>query len=94
MVMMGGNIKLPWNLENFHSLGNYEKEDPKLSLILATVALGIGVNAKALCELFPVDKPTTLQNWKGRAARTTINNNEDRKGVTEGTGNTAQPEHV
>ena len=65
-----------------------------MRLILATVALGIGVNAKALCELFPVDKPTTLQNWKGRAARTTINNNEDRKGVTEGTGNTAQPEHV
>ena len=73
------------------------KQEPKLRLVLATVALGMGVNAPSIVQIIHCRPPTTLEKYLqeiGRAGRLGqpskaimyFNNNDiakNRKGMTE-----------
>ncbi|OWF45327.1 ATP-dependent DNA helicase Q1 [Mizuhopecten yessoensis] len=80
-----------------HIVTELTKENPKFRLVLATVALGMGLNAPSISQIIHCRPPTTLERYMqeiGRAGRNCqpskallYNNNSDiskaRKGMSD-----------
>lgn len=80
-----------------HILKQLSKENPKIRLILATIALGIGLNAPNVSHIIHCRPPTTIEKYfqeigrcgrSGQPSMATMyyNNNDlskNRKGMTE-----------
>lgn len=80
-----------------HVITELKKENPTLRLIFATVALGMGLDARCITRIIHCRPPTTIEKYLqeiGRACRTGdkciallyLNNNDiakNRKGVSE-----------